>query len=107
MMKLITGLDEIREAQTIKYPTHNDVVNAFPHYTKGYVHAVFDYSVNKWQFGYHETREDAINFYGELKTLCEQFPDVLNWFNFSEMYIYSSCGWHKATWALLGCVIED
>ena len=46
---LITGLDRIREAQTINFPTPDDVRNHFPQYTKGYVTAIFNYKANKWQ----------------------------------------------------------
>lgn len=106
-MTLITGLDEIRKAQTIHYPTHYDVVDHFPQYTKGYVHAIFNYGTGKWEFGYHETREGAIGYYDELKKLCQLCPDVFNWFNYSEMYVYSSEGHFKAKWAILGVVIEE
>lgn len=102
---LITSLDAIRAAQTVKFPASYDVRHAFPHYTKGYVHAIFNHACGAWEYGYCETREEAIAFYDTLKQLCA--AGLANWFDYSEMYIYSSHEVYKGTWALLGCVIDE
>ena len=104
---LITGLDRIREAQTIKFPTPDDVRNHFPEYTKGYVTAIFNYKANKWLYGYCESREEAVNHFEEIKEFCKQFPEAFNWLEYSEMYIYSSFGHSKAKWAILGVVVDE
>lgn len=106
-MKLITGMDEIRAAQTVDFPTHYDVVNWYPQYTKGYVHAFYDHSKQKWIHGYSATREEALDYCETMKKLCAQMPGFYNWLELSEFYIYSSFGHSKATWALLGCVVDE
>lgn len=102
---LITGLEEIRAAQTVKFPTGNDVRNAFPQYTKGYATAIYNHKRGAWEYGYHVTRESAIDHYDTLKQLCA--AGLANWLEYSEMYIYSAYGHFAANWSLLGCVIDD
>lgn len=102
---LITGLDKIREAQTVKFPTHDDVRLHFPQYTKGYVTAIFNHKRGAWEYGYCETKEEAIAHHDTLKQLCGL--GLADWFDYSEMYIYSSFGHSKATWSLLGCVVDE
>lgn len=102
---LITGLDEIRKAQTVQFPSGDEVRLHFPQYVKGYVTAIFNHRVGAWLYGYCATREEAIAHYDTVKELCALGLD--SWFNYSEMYIYSSYGHFKATWALLGCMIDD
>lgn len=106
----ITCLDNIREAQTIPYPTSGDINKRVDH-SKGYVHGFYNHVRGAWEFGYHETREDAIAFYDEFKALCAMAPDVLNWFAYSEMVIWSANRQdprtHVTRWALLGIVVED
>lgn len=102
---LITGLDAIRAAQTVKFPNGNDVRNAFPHYTKGYITAIFYHKTGVWCYGYCKTRQEAIDHYDTVKQLCA--AGMANWLDYSEMYIYSAHGHFKANWALLGCVIDD
>lgn len=104
---LITDLDAIRAAQTVKLPSSDDVRLACPHYTKGYVTAIYNHKEKKWCYGYHETRESAVGFWDELKRFCKEIPAAFNWLEYSEMYIYSAHGYLKADWALLGCVIDD
>lgn len=101
---LITGLDKIREVQTVKFPSHDDVRLHFPQYTKGYVTAFFNYARGAWEFGYCKTREEAIEHYDTMKKLCAF--GLSNWRDYSEMYIYSSFGHSKATWSLLGCMVD-
>lgn len=104
---LITGLDNIKDAQTIRFPTHNDVRLRFPQYVKGYVTAIFNYDHGMWEYGYHETREEALAHFDTIKQLCTLAPDVMNWMQYSEMYIYSSFGHSKAKWSLLGVVVDE
>lgn len=107
---LITGLENIRDAQTIPYPMSGEINKRFD-YSKGYVHGFYNHVRGAWEFGYHETREDAIAYYDEFKTLCAMCPDILNWFAYSEMVIWSANGQdprtHVTRWALLGVVVED
>lgn len=109
-MMLITGLDNIREAQTIPYPSSGEI-NKTQDHSKGYVHGFYNHMRGAWEFGWHETREDAVAFYDEFKTLCSMAPDILNWFNYSEMVIWSANGsdprCHQTRWALLGVVVEE
>lgn len=102
---LITGLEEIRAAQTVKFPSGAEVRNAFPHYTKGYITAMYNHKRGAWEYGYCETREEAIAHFDTIKQLCA--AGLSNWLEYSEMYIYSAHGYFKANWALLGCVIDD
>ena len=102
---LITGLDEIRAAQTVKFPTSDEVRLHFPQYTKGYVTAIYHHERGAWEFGYCATRQEAIAHYDTLKQLCA--AGLTQWFSYSEMYIYSAYGYHKTNWSLLGCMIDD
>lgn len=102
---LITGLEEIRAAHTVKFPTYNDVRGAFPQYTKGYATAIYNHKRGAWEYGYHVTRESAIDHYDTLKQFCA--AGLANWLEYSEMYIYSAYGHFAANWSLLGCVIDD
>ena len=102
---LLQDLNEIRKAQTVKFPTHYDVVNKFPQYVKGVVTAVKNNSTGEWIFGYQESVEKAFKYYDTLKEICK-FPGSLNWFELSEMYIYRSLEERKPKWTLYGCIVE-
>ena len=106
-MTIIKGLDEIRAAQTVKFPSHDDIRLRFPDYTAGVVSAVYSHNLQKWLMSYHETKEEAVEMYEQDKKLCEKFPDVFNWFEYSEMYVFVSRGYTKPKWALSFMVVDD
>lgn len=105
-MLFIKDLDQIREVQTVKFPSHDDV-RLSADYIRGYVTAMFNYKAGRWVFGYTETEEDALKHYEMVKKLCNIDPDVMNWMQYSEMYIYRSTNEIKPKWSLLGAVVED
>lgn len=106
-MVIVKGLDNIRAAQTVKCPTHHDVRLRFPGYTAGVVSAMYHHGLQKWIMCYHETREEAIERYEQDKEMCKLFPDVFNWLEYSEMYVYISHGYRNAKWSLAFMVTED
>lgn len=105
-MKIIEMLDEIKAAQTVIFPTHDDVRMRFPQYTSGWVTAYYDHSKKQWMYGYHETREQAIQHYDNMKELARMFPELVNWFTVSEMYVYCSHEFCKPKWALMFSIVE-
>jgi hypothetical protein len=110
-MLLITELDKIAEAQTIKQPSGEDVFLSFPHYSKGFITAQFNYKTNSWMYGYTETKDEALEHCETVKNICMACPDALNWFELSEIYLYSANGVnninHHTRWSLFGAVVDD
>ncbi len=103
-MEIIKGLDDIRVAQTVKFPTHNDVRMRFPNYTAGWVTAYYNHKAGQWVYSYTETKEEAFDHYTELAEMARLFPEFLNMAELSEMYVYHSMGYTNAKWAL-NCMI--
>lgn len=106
-MVIVKGLDNIRAAQTVKFPTHDDVRLRFPGYTAGWIVAMYHHGLQKWIMSYHETREEALDVYKQHKEVCEMLPDVFNWLEYSEMYVYHSRGYRNAKWSLMFMVTEE
>ena len=103
-MEIIKGLDKIRETQTVKFPTHEDVRLRFPDYTAGWVTAYYNHKAGQWCYSYTETREEAFDHYTKLAEMARMFPEFMNMSELSEMYVYHSTGYTKAKWAL-NCMI--
>ena len=105
-MKIVKGIEEIRAAQTVKFPTHDDVRLNFPDYTAGWVAAQYDHKMNKWLYSYHETKEDIFVFYGTEKKLAEIIPEIIDWSKRSEMYVYHSSNYCKPCWSISFSIFE-
>lgn len=103
---LIKDIEKIREIQTVKFPSHDDV-RIHTEYVRGYVTAMFNHKTGAWEYGYTKTEEDALKHYEMVKMLCSINPDVMNWMQYSEMYIYRSINEINPKWSLLGVVVED
>lgn len=100
-MEIIKGLDAIREFQSVpSLPRSYDIKLRFPGYTKGWVVAQYNRRLEKWEYSYLESREEAVAYYNEFYELCASLPDVFNWFEYSEMYVYSSHRYVNAKWSL-------
>ena len=106
-MTIIKGLDEIRAAQTVKFPSHDDIRLQFPGYTAGWVSATYHHGMQKWIMCYHEARDEVIDEYKIQKEMCEAFPDVFNWLEYSETYVFASRGYRKPKWSLMFMITED
>ena len=108
MANIITDLEAIKKVSTVSIPTQYDISNdpVCGQYVKGYATCIFDHKYNKWMFGYHEDRQDALDELNKFKELAKQFPDVFSMDNYSEMYVFSSYSEFGAKWILVGVVLK-
>lgn len=92
-MKLIRGCDAIKDVRTIKPPTSYEV-NQTSAFDRIEPYAAFMYRFGKgWMYcGSHKTVEEAARVFEEHKALCYELPQVLNWFEFSDMVIMARNG---------------
>lgn len=118
MTTIIRGYEAVQETRTTAIPTSYDVgealsaSEAWRGYCKGYVCMWYTHS-NGWKcFGVYGTLEECVDEYDGTKNLCKAFPDVFNWFDYSDFVVYKDNG-HElhndgcTRWYPCAMIIED
>ena len=91
-MYAIRGREAIEANISEKLPSSYEVNAHARHYTKGYVTCYYTFSKG-WLFcGVHESFEEAVKAFDEVKWLYDAFPDQFNWMEVSNMVIFHANG---------------
>lgn len=108
--KLFTSIEEIRELQTVKHLTSDEVriSNAAYGYTKGHILAMYNIKKQKWNLSYFETEKECVDFVESTKQMYDEFPEVFG--NYDEVIgdkiIYCARENYRVKWVLKAIVIE-
>ena len=112
-MTIIRGRVGIELYQSIKPPTSYEV-NQTRAFDRIEPYAAFMYRFSEgWLYcGSHKTVEEAARVFEEHKELCYACPDVLNWFDMSDMVIMARNGADPRNscnryWYVCAMVVDD